>query len=547
MRSHRGSLDDFLEADDIVPLPCLTDGEWDTVRNVGTRALLRQFLTLRNLWVHRGQYARDALGFSWGGIYRSLLVGSIVTTSYRNEGHLRAGERIFGTGDFFRGGFVMARPSADFQELVRLVNLRHHVAGVVEPHGGGVRVRDGYEADYAYVATSFIESTRRGLAMCGLAPDSPRGRMIGRHFCTILYQLAGFTGLTRMPRDLAAHERFRDAYDRHLRDRPPSARVRRMAQAIAGRIVPLTAAMADETVRGHVRRHLDPETAGFLFPTETGDDLESQRVQWCERLRTTTPAASTRGRSTRRAAIWQRPDVTALHEAYRAAGPQLTNDRLIGAILLHAIDTGDCASEPFEHRTIQLDAGEPLIRQGSPVHEMYVVLQTESPLFVLHACDADAEPHLVATLSAPTVLGEIGMWRGQPASATVLSRERNRLELLVIDRRRFESLEQEPGFRAATAAEVQRRLRLNAATVVRQLDETAAATGDVRLVSVVQLVRYLSGDSHVPLDVVIELPDEATPAECVEALRNQVDALIATGGLAPELARHLGDLVVTIG
>jgi len=43
------------------------------------------------------------MGFAWGGIYRTLLVSSIVTTSFRNEGHFRAGERIGGTSDFFRG------------------------------------------------------------------------------------------------------------------------------------------------------------------------------------------------------------------------------------------------------------------------------------------------------------------------------------------------------------------------------------------------------------------------------------------------------------
>jgi hypothetical protein len=172
--------------------------------------------------VHRGTYILDMLGYAWAGIYRSLLVGSIVTTSYRNKGHIRAGDRIFGTGDFFRGGFLLRRGSAEFAELIRIVNLRHRVAGVVVTDGDGVRVRDGYEADYAYVATSFVEAIRRGLA---------------------------------------AHERFRDAYDRHLRARPVSPRVRRMAQEIAHRIVPLTAAMADETVLGHVRRHLDGEPA----------------------------------------------------------------------------------------------------------------------------------------------------------------------------------------------------------------------------------------------------------------------------------------------
>jgi hypothetical protein len=176
-RPRLGTLDDFLAPEDIVPLPVLADDEWNTIRRVAGGQLAWRFCTLRNLWVHRGRFASDAFGFAWGGIYRTLLVGSIVATSYRNEGLFRAGERIQGTNDFFRGGFVMPRSSAEFREIARLVNLRHHVAGVVAPHAdGGYRVVEGYEADYAYVATAFIEAIRRGMAACGLSPGSPRGR-----------------------------------------------------------------------------------------------------------------------------------------------------------------------------------------------------------------------------------------------------------------------------------------------------------------------------------------------------------------------------------
>lgn len=70
------------------------------------------------------------MGFAWGGIYRTLLVSSIVTTSFRNEGHFRAGERIDGTSDFFSGAFAFPRSSAEFREILGMVNLRHHVAGV---------------------------------------------------------------------------------------------------------------------------------------------------------------------------------------------------------------------------------------------------------------------------------------------------------------------------------------------------------------------------------------------------------------------------------
>jgi hypothetical protein len=118
---------------------------------------------------------------------------------------------------------------------------------------------------------------------------------------------------------------------------------------------------------------------------------------------------------------------------------------------------------------------------------------------------------------------------------------------LVIDRAGFEALSQEPGFRAATAAKVQQRLAINAAQVGTLLDATAVKSGDPRLVSIAQLVRFLSGDSSTPLDAVIDLPDDATPEECVEALRNQAHDAIAAGGLSSELVRHLEPVVATIG
>jgi len=546
--SHRGTLDEFLAPEDIIPVSGMTDAEWDAVRQAPGRALAWRFCTLRNLWVHRGRFACDAFGFAWGGIYRTFLVGSIVATSYRNEGLFRAGERIQGTSDFFRGGFLLPRSSAEFGEIVRLVNLRHHVAGVVTRHDdGGYRVIDGYEADHAYVATAFIESIRRGMAACGLPPDSPRGRELTGQVCTVLYQLAGFAGLRRMPRDLAAHERFRDAYDRRLRDRPASPRVRRMGREIARRIVPVTAALADETVGNHIRRHIDPETAGNLFPEPPGADLEQQRREWGRRLRGRRPIEAIRGRSAARASIWNRPDVAALCAAYEAATTDLTEDRLIGAILLHAIDARGDDVRPLERRTIDLAAGEPLIRQGEKISEMYVIVSATAPLVVLHREAAAAEPIQVATLTAPTVLGEIGMWRGQPAVATVLSRERSRLDALVIDSQHFASLKHEPGFRAATAAEVQRRLSINTALAGTKLEDAAAGSGDPRLASIAQLFRYLTGDSHVSLDAVIDLPDDATPVECVDALRRQVDEAIAGGGLAPDLVHHLKEVVSTIG
>ena len=549
---NRGSLDDFLAADEIGPLPELSDGQWDVLRSQAGRRLAWRFCTPRNLVAYRGRFAFDTMGFAWGGIYRTLLVSSIVTTSFRNEGHFRAGERIGGTSDFFSGAFAFARASAEFAEIVRLVNLRHHVAGVVTPAGDGrVRVVPGYEADYAYVATAFIESMRRGLGLCGLASDSPAGRALAGQMCTILYQLAGSTGLTRVPRDLAAHERFRDAYDQRLRERPPSPRVRRIAQEIAHRIVPFTAFMSGSTAAAHVARHIDPETRQFLFPDgEVPEELERRRLDWHRRQKRQRTLADIRGKSQARQTLALRPDVAALHRAYHEAVHVNTDDaiddRLVGAILLHALDADRTDGRPLELRSIDLAPGDALIRQGEHLGEMYVVLSSTAPLVVMHASDA-SEPRQVAALDAPTVLGEIGMWRGQPAVATVTTREANRLDLLVIDAERFAALKEEPGFRAATAAEVQRRLALNSALVGTLLDDAAARTKRPLLASIAQLFHFLMGDSHVALDAVIGLPDEATPAECVEALRQQVDEAIRAGGLPAELETYLANVVATIG
>jgi CRP-like cAMP-binding protein len=320
-----------------------------------------------------------------------------------------------------------------------------------------------------------------------------------------------------------------------------------MAQEIARRIAPLTAAMADETVRSHVRRHMDQETAAFLFPEEPERELEAQRDEWRARLRGVKPEAGFQARADDRAAVWQRPDVAALHRAYLAAGTVLTTDRVIGAILLHALDAGLNSAAPLERRTVDLAAGEPLIREGQTPGEMYVVLSTTAPLIVQQAAESSGQPRLVTELTPPTVLGEIGMWRNRPAVATVLSRLPNRVEMLVIDAPRFETLKQEPGFRVATAAAVQRRLAVNATAVGTLLDEVVARTADRRLASIAQLLRDLNGDSRASLDAINDLPTDATQAECVETLRLLVAEAIEAGGLDPALERHLTHVVATIG
>lgn len=542
-----GTLSNYLAAEDLGALSPIAPDEWQAMRMKELRRMLWSFCTLRNLWAYRGRFAHDAIGYSWAGIFRSLRVGSIVATSYRNEGHFRADDRIFGTSDFFSGALRFARSSSALSEIIRIVNLRHHVAGVVTREGETVAVAPGYEADYTYVATAFIESLRRGYDACGIAPNSPRGQQIAEALCTIFYQIAGMTGLQRAPKNRAAHDRFRDAFEQDLQNHPPSPRVQRMAQEIAHRIIPLTSAMSRVTVATQVARHLDQTTRALLFPEGSiPAELESQQQHWRHAFANMPALSAVESRVDSRKPRWQRDDVASLLDAYQTADSAFTSDRLIGAVLLYLLDAPSTSATPLERRTIQLEPGDALIRQGQDVQEMYILLSTSADL-VVEQLPSDGSPlKRLATLRPPTVLGEIGMWRNRPAVATVTTHTANTVEVLVINREQFVRLKDEPGFRAAIAAEVQRRLAINAKSVTTLLDDTAKTSSDPLLTSLSQLLRYLSGDSHTSLDAIVDLPNDATLVECIEALRTQMHEAFQSRDLPPELASALRSVVDTI-
>ncbi len=121
----RGTLEDHLPATDIIPLPEISPEAWRRLRTLAVRQMLWRFCTARNLLVYRGRFHHDILGYGWAALYRTLRVGPVAVTSYRNEGHFRAGERIVGTGEF-AGIFKHGRESSDLQDVMRIVNLRHH-------------------------------------------------------------------------------------------------------------------------------------------------------------------------------------------------------------------------------------------------------------------------------------------------------------------------------------------------------------------------------------------------------------------------------------
>lgn len=546
-RKRTGTLDDFLRPEQLAPLRPLPEIDWDRIRRTSGRRLYWQFCTLRNLIKHRGFIVPDALGFAWGAIYRDMLVSSIVASSYRNGGHFRIEDRTSGTGDFFSGSFALPRSKGAFPEILRMVNLRHHVAGMVETTDSeNVSVVPRFEADYAYVATAFIEAIRRGLATCGLPKNSRKGKEIGSQLCTVLYQLAGYTGLTRAPRDIEAHDQFCEAFDQHIRENPPSARVRRMAREYAMGMIPFTAAKARETVKAHVQRHLDTETAELLFPGgEIPEELELEQQEYRRIFSRQKTLPMIVKRSNERQVIWDRPDVAALYQAYRATAgrPGPANDRLIGAILLHAIVAGRKSNKQLERRTINLVAGETLIKHGETLREMYVVLSATAPLAVEGQHEGMQDLQQLVAVTAPHVLGIMGMWRGQPEVSTIYTHVANQLDVIVIDNEYFSQLNQGSGFQAAMADEVRRRLSLNASIIEELLHQAATSSNDPVLRSIEQLFRYLSGDSHTPLDKVIDLEIDASPAEYVEALRNQVCLAIQDHRLSPQLQECLTKVI----
>ena len=59
----RGTFEMFLDASDIAQMPALSDDAWSQIRQSALRRLAWHFCTLRNLWVYRGRYLHDVIGF----------------------------------------------------------------------------------------------------------------------------------------------------------------------------------------------------------------------------------------------------------------------------------------------------------------------------------------------------------------------------------------------------------------------------------------------------------------------------------------------------
>jgi len=549
----REALENFLSPEDLVPYRAMGDKAWRSLRLRGGFGLLRHFIDWRSPRRNRGVIS-ELMGYAWAGIYRSMLVPSIAAASFRNEGHFRPRGRIAGTDSFFGSAFRYPRSSPKLAQLVRTVNLRHHVAGVVARCGSDAEVMPHYEAAFTYVATAFIESIRRGYHSRGVPADSKEGKRLATDLCAMLYQIAGMVGLTRLPKDLAAHENFRDAYEAYLRKLPRSKWIESQAQELAKRIFPFTAAMAGNSLEDLRNRYLDRETAEYLVPDPAA--LEQMRPVYDEIRAEFSQRRKGYGKRLAKEFFFGPPppedvsDLDPLWEAYAGAPDDSVSARLVGAVLLHAMEMRRSGDRWHHPTTMNLAAGEPLIRQGQVPEYCYVLLKSSEPLVItirdVHG-EGSSEEVEIATTNAPTVLGEISMWRKTPAIATVLCRRAVELRVLRLDQRQFESLKSNPGFWTAAAATVQQRLNFSMRQINEVLGKRKSQTEDPKLAALLLLLNYVNGDSTVDLDLVPGAHQEVSLAECIDLLRKMASSLRETTKNDPALCDALEYLLQVIG
>ena len=540
---HRGMLEDHIPAEMIGLIPEISEKEWNSRRKSSFFNLLTRFLTFRNLLAYRGHYTRDVLGYGWGALYQTLRASSVVATTYRNGGHLRAGERLFGTGEFSQI-FKMPRNSKFLHDVIRVVNLRHHVAGVVLPSGvlnlveghSGAEVIPGYEADFAYIAASYVDNIMRGYRACGVRPGSRTWQQLGENLTVILYQSAKATGLSRAPKDFHAQEEFCRAYDQRFKSHPPGERITAMARETALRMVPVTAAMTGISMEEHIDRHIDELSRNWLFPDRSVlKEMEPVYAEGMELRKEKAKAAKKAARQRLREELMERPDVTALWEAYEKIPRTHTDSKLMGAILLHAIDDPESS---YKIETIQITPDKPLLHQGEVSEAMVVILESSEPLLITcsaepesNSCKAEAEVEVVDKISGPAILGDLGLLGNRRELTTTGVRRPATLRVIRIDRHQFAALSKQSGFRSAVAADVQYALRTEVKGLLHLLVNHPEMATDEGYRSLVLLLQHLCGEEGVVLDRIDGYPQHATVQESIEFLRP----------LAADVKRRLGD------
>jgi len=223
---------------------------------------------------------------------------------------------------------------------------------------------------------------------------------------------------------------------------------------------------------------------------------------------------------------------------------------MVGAVLLYALEAPTEATSWLPPQDLHLDPSEPLFRQGQVHHHCYIVLESSGPLVVTRrgvpGTDPEAESE-IAQVDAPTLLGEIGLWRKRPAIATVSCREPTRLRIVRLDEAAFAQLKNQSGFWHAVAAEVQRRLQISMRGLEQGLLQLASMGGGPEMTAVLELIRYVNGNAEARLDLVPGIHPEVSLAECIDLLRQKVSHLHGRMQGDPAACIALENLLDVIG
>lgn len=125
-------------------------------------------------------------------------------------------------------------------------------------------------------------------------------------------------------------------------------------------------------------------------------------------------------------------------------------DRLHAAPLFAGCDKKALSRLATSIDTINVDAGQALIRQGTAAHEAFVIESGEAEVYIDDA--------LIATIPAGEMVGEIGLLTRAKATATVVAK--TDMSVLMIPHQRFEAVVSDtPGLGIAIAKELAQRLQ----------------------------------------------------------------------------------------
>ena len=436
-----------------------------------------------------GSYAPNLLKFGrfglnaftadmWSGIIDDLIDPTIVRYAKKRQGYKDGEERIHLTEEFFMSFILMGLQSKSLQDVLRSVNIKHMRAGLVEPvdqeQGNGkpgpqflhMQIRSDLppeeyskiENSFLYVIGSMVERMRDALERQGIERESPKGRQLAERLREFWYQIGGCVGLVRVPKDVAAHERFIAAHEKNIFEHDEGTRVK--AREMAQKFIPTIAEICGMSPKEFIDHHIRPEvrkTLGGFGDLETIEKKKTSLIGF---------VTKTISNMVRRALspppLWMQQ----LEKAVLERG----GDLMVNAVLDY------CRAHPAVNlRAFKTTPGTTLIQQGAQRSTVLLPILFDQPLSVLVKSNGNGSVE-VAQITRPTLLGEIGVHTRTPAGATVESV--GAVSGLVIPAKEFDSMMKDKNFRSAVLLTIRERMKHNEDLLREQVQKEGLPEND---------------------------------------------------------------------